>query len=116
MRRARFNQTKAAELPLEGKPFKEIRIGLPKEVADGEKRVAGTPESVALLVKKGFRVSVQQGAGKRGRLRLPFTRPSQMLPPNRYSPGLAASFRDDYYTAAGAEVVRCFSKPAFCNF
>jgi hypothetical protein len=60
---ARLSHTKSTEPHLEGKVFKEVRIGLPREVAEGEKRVAGTPESVALLVKKGFKVSVAEGAG-----------------------------------------------------
>lgn len=62
--RPRLFSAKSGDVALlEGRPFKEIRIGVPREVADGEKRVASTPESVALLVKKGFKVSVQSGAG-----------------------------------------------------
>jgi hypothetical protein len=51
---------------LDGLLFKDVRVGIVKEVSDGEKRVAGTPESVANLVKKGFKVTVQEGAGVAG--------------------------------------------------
>ncbi len=58
-----------------------MRIGVPKETADGEKRVATVPEVVEKLIKLGFTVAVQSGAGD------------------------AANFADDTYRAAGAEVV-----------
>ncbi len=56
-------------------------IGVPKETAAGEKRVATVPEVVEKLIKLGFAVAVQSGAGE------------------------AANFSDDTYRAAGAEVV-----------
>src|SRR4051794_21794411 len=56
-------------------------IGVPRESAAGEKRVATVPEVVEKLVKLGFRVAVQSGAGD------------------------AANFADDTYRAAGAEIV-----------
>src|SRR3989440_2246734 len=56
-------------------------IGAPHETAPGEKRVATVPEVVERLVKLGFRVAVQAGAGE------------------------AANFADDTYRAAGAEIV-----------
>jgi NAD(P) transhydrogenase subunit alpha len=56
-------------------------IGVPRETAAGEKRVATAPEVVEKLIKLGFRVAVQTGAGD------------------------AASFADDAYRAAGAEIV-----------
>src|SRR5688572_412365 len=56
-------------------------IGVPKETAAGEKRVATVPEIVEKLVKLGFQVAVQSGAGD------------------------AANFGDDAYRAAGARVV-----------
>jgi len=56
-------------------------IGVPRETAAGEKRVATVPEAVEKLVKLGFRVMVEPGAGD------------------------AANFSDDAYRAAGAEVV-----------
>jgi NAD(P) transhydrogenase subunit alpha len=56
-------------------------IGVPKETAAGEKRVATVPEVVEKLLKLGFKVAVQSGAGD------------------------AANFSDDAYRAAGAEIV-----------
>src|SRR5438132_9439827 len=56
-------------------------IGVPRETAPGEKRVATVPEVVEKLVKLGFRVAVQAGAGD------------------------AANFADDTYRAAGAEII-----------
>ena len=56
-------------------------IGVPRETAAGEKRVATVPEVVARLVKLGFRVAVESGAGE------------------------AANFSDEAYRAAGAEIV-----------
>lgn len=56
-------------------------IGIPKETAAGEKRVATVPEVVEKLIKLGFGVAVQSGAGD------------------------AANFADDTYRAAGAEVL-----------
>ncbi len=56
------------------------RIGVPKEVFPGEKRVATVPEVVEKLIKLGFTVSVESGAGD------------------------AANFSDDTYRAAGAQI------------
>ena len=39
------------------------RIGVPKEIFPGEKRVATVPDVVAKLIKLGFSVVVEQGAG-----------------------------------------------------
>ena len=41
-----------------------LTIGVPREVQPGEKRVATVPEVVAKLVKQGFRVAVEAGAGE----------------------------------------------------
>jgi NAD(P) transhydrogenase subunit alpha len=41
-----------------------MRIGVPKETAQGERRVALVPEVVAKLVPAGFEVLVEQGAGE----------------------------------------------------
>ena len=41
-----------------------MRIGIPKEIEPGERRVAGTPLTVERLVKAGFEVHVQRGAGE----------------------------------------------------
>ncbi|WP_394756338.1 Re/Si-specific NAD(P)(+) transhydrogenase subunit alpha [Rhodoferax sp.] len=57
------------------------RIGVPREVFPGEKRVATVPEVVEKLIKLGFKVVVESGAGD------------------------LANFSDDTYRAAGAEVV-----------
>lgn len=58
-----------------------MKIGVPRETAAGEKRVATVPDVVGKLVKLGFSVAVQSGAGE------------------------AANFPDDAYRAAGAEIV-----------
>ncbi|MFN9013079.1 MAG: Re/Si-specific NAD(P)(+) transhydrogenase subunit alpha [Pseudomonadota bacterium] len=58
-----------------------LLIGVPKETAPGEKRVATVPEVVEKLVKLGFAVAVENGAGD------------------------AANCSDDAYRAAGAEVL-----------
>src|SRR5262245_7848359 len=55
-------------------------IGVPRETAAGEKRVATVPEVVEKLIKLGFRVAVEPGAGD------------------------GANFSDDAYRAAGAEI------------
>lgn len=61
--------------------LKGQRIGVPRETFPGEKRVATVPEVVEKLIKLGFRVAVESGAGD------------------------AANFSDAVYQAAGAEVV-----------
>lgn len=58
-----------------------LQIGVPKETAAGEKRVATVPDVVEKLIKLGFTVAVESGAGD------------------------AANFADDTYQAAGARVV-----------
>lgn len=40
-----------------------MRIGIPKEVLPGERRVAATPDTVKKLIKMGFEVCVETGAG-----------------------------------------------------
>ena len=57
------------------------RIGVPREIFPGEKRVATVPDAVEKLIKLGFQVAVESGAGD------------------------AANFSDDAYRAAGAEIV-----------
>ena len=39
------------------------KIGIPKEIHPGERRVAATPNTVLKLRKLGFDVAVQSGAG-----------------------------------------------------
>jgi NAD(P) transhydrogenase subunit alpha len=46
-----------------------MRIGIPREVHSGEKRVAATPESVEALIGLGFTVAVEGGAGEGAHLR-----------------------------------------------
>nr|WP_116371105.1 Re/Si-specific NAD(P)(+) transhydrogenase subunit alpha [Cupriavidus taiwanensis] len=58
-----------------------MTIGVPREVHPGERRVAATPDSVKELLKLGYQVVVETGAG------------------------LEASFSDDDYRAAGAAIV-----------
>jgi NAD(P) transhydrogenase subunit alpha len=41
-----------------------MRIGVPREIFPGEKRVATVPDVVTKLVKLGFEVTVEQGAGE----------------------------------------------------
>jgi NAD(P) transhydrogenase subunit alpha len=40
-----------------------MRIGVPKEIHEGEKRVATTPEVAEILKKLGFEISIESGAG-----------------------------------------------------
>jgi NAD(P) transhydrogenase subunit alpha len=40
-----------------------MKIGVPKEIRPGERRVAATPETVSRLIKLGFEVSIEKGAG-----------------------------------------------------
>ncbi len=58
-----------------------LSIGVPREIFPGEKRVATVPEVVEKLIKLGFKVQVESGAGD------------------------PAHCSDDAYRAAGAEIV-----------
>ncbi len=58
-----------------------MRIGVPRETHSGEKRVATTPDVVPGLLKLGFDVAVESGAGD------------------------GASFTDEAYRAAGAAII-----------
>ncbi len=58
-----------------------MKIGIPKEVHEGEKRVATTPDVTRQLIKLGFEVAVESRAGA------------------------AANFADDEYKEAGATVI-----------
>ena len=57
-----------------------MRIGIPEEVQDNENRVAATPDTVKKLIKLGYDIVIESGAGSK------------------------ASFDDTAYTEAGAEV------------
>lgn len=71
----------AAAASPQGTPYKNLAIGVPKEVWPKERRVSITPAVTATLVKKGFQVRVEKGAG------------------------LEAKFRDADYAASGATLV-----------
>ncbi|MFC5428244.1 Re/Si-specific NAD(P)(+) transhydrogenase subunit alpha [Paraburkholderia denitrificans] len=58
-----------------------MTIAVPRETHRGERRVAATPESVAHLIKLGYEVDVETGAGAQ------------------------ASFTDEVYREAGARIV-----------
>ena len=58
-----------------------LTIGVPREIFAGEKRVATVPDVVEKLIKLGFKVAVESGAGD------------------------LANFSDDVYRSAGAEIV-----------
>ena len=58
-----------------------MKIGIPKEIHAGEKRVAATPDTAMQLQKLGFSVAVESGAGA------------------------AAEFSDAAFAAAGVEIV-----------
>lgn len=63
-------------------PYSSLTVGIPCETYPNERRVAITPQNVALLLKKGFsRVLVERGAGD------------------------AAQFPEEAYTRAGATLV-----------
>ena len=61
-------------------------IGVPREIFAGEKRVATVPEVVVKLIKLGFAVSVESGAGE------------------------AANVSDDAYRASGATIIEGAAK------
>lgn len=44
--------------------MRRVRIGVPKEITSGENRVGIVPETVTRLVKDGFEVIVETGAGR----------------------------------------------------
>jgi proton-translocating NAD(P)+ transhydrogenase subunit alpha len=58
-----------------------VRVGVPKELEPGERRIALVPETVARLSSAGFTIAVERGAGA------------------------AAAFSDDAYADAGGEPV-----------
>ena len=62
-------------------PYEDLTVGITKENKPLEKRVAQSPDSVALLVKANFKVVVEKGAGA------------------------TAEFADDQYEEVGATIV-----------
>lgn len=69
-----------ASILFSGKPYQDILVGVPKESFQNEKRVAISPAGVQTLVKMGFGVQVEKGAGE------------------------MAKFSDADYTSAGAKI------------
>ena len=63
-----------------------LTIGVPREILAGEKRVATVPEVVEKLIKLGFSVAVESGAGD------------------------AANCSDDTYRAVGAQIIEGAAK------
>jgi len=61
--------------------FQGLTVGIPKEVMQGERRVAATPETIRKMRQAGARVLVEAGAGG------------------------GSHFPDEEYTAAGAEII-----------
>ncbi|CAG8886787.1 unnamed protein product [Penicillium nalgiovense] len=55
--------------PVSTTPYSTLTVGVPLEIFPGERRVAITPQNVALLLKKGVsRVLIERGAGERAQL------------------------------------------------
>ncbi|XP_034762900.2 NAD(P) transhydrogenase, mitochondrial-like [Acipenser ruthenus] len=63
-----------------GVRYTDLLVGVPKEILKNEKRVAVTPAGVQAMVKQGFSVQVETGAGEQ------------------------AKFSDDQYREAGAKI------------
>lgn len=57
------DKAKDAAKVIPGVPYKSLSIGVPSESFLNEKRTALTPSAAALLIKKGFSINVQSGAG-----------------------------------------------------
>ncbi|CAG0891215.1 unnamed protein product [Darwinula stevensoni] len=65
----RYQQAKPADAPPKGIAYKNLSIGIPKEIFQNERRVAMTPAVTATLVKKGFKVNIEENAGATARFR-----------------------------------------------
>ncbi|MGH0152274.1 UNVERIFIED_CONTAM: hypothetical protein FKN15_075607 [Acipenser sinensis] len=63
-----------------GIPYKQLTVGVPKEIFQNEKRVALSPVGVQALIKQGFNVVVESGAGE------------------------SSKFSDEHYIQAGATI------------
>ena len=46
-----------------GIPYSNLKVSVPKEVHQNERRVALSPQACKVLISKGFSVSVEKGAG-----------------------------------------------------
>ena len=67
-----------------------MKVGIPVEVTNGEFRVGATPKTIKRLIKQGFEVSVEKGAG------------------------ISANISDENYTVAGAKVIES-TKELYAN-
>lgn len=74
-------ETAPAPTPRSQAPAPRLQIGVPKEIHPGERRVACVPRAAVRLIKLGFDVLVESGAGA------------------------AAAFTDQAYQEAGATIV-----------
>uniref|UniRef100_A0A674P9U7 proton-translocating NAD(P)(+) transhydrogenase n=1 Tax=Takifugu rubripes TaxID=31033 RepID=A0A674P9U7_TAKRU len=83
-----------------GVPYKQLTVGVPKEILQNERRVAISPAGVQALVKQGFNVIVESGAGE----------PSK-FPDEHYSQAGAAI--RDMKDVFGSDVVVKVRAPAF---
>jgi len=63
-----------------------MKVGIPGELLDGELRVGATPKTVKRLIKQGFDVTIEKGAG------------------------VSANFSDDSYKEAGASIANSASE------
>lgn len=63
-----------------------MRVGIPKELSQGELRVAATPKTTARLIKQGFEVQIEKGAGS------------------------ASTYSDAAYEEAGAKIANTVSE------
>lgn len=80
---------KSAPEAVTGVPYDQLTIGVPKEIHEGEKRVALSPEAAKKFIDQGFKVVVEAGAGAE------------------------AKFLDSDYAAVGAEIKT--AKDAFAS-
>ncbi|XP_047481904.1 NAD(P) transhydrogenase, mitochondrial-like [Penaeus chinensis] len=60
---ARLCESAKEAEPIKGIPYKNMTIGVPKEIWQNERRVAVAPAAVAALTKKGFTVNIEENAG-----------------------------------------------------
>ncbi|KAJ1210160.1 hypothetical protein NDU88_005528 [Pleurodeles waltl] len=82
LRTFRTHQVLWCQQPVKpGVPYKQLTVGVPKEIFQNEKRVALSPAGVQALIKQGFNVVVESGAGENSR------------------------FSDDHYKEAGAKIL-----------
>ena len=63
------------------KPVSEVKIGVPRETFQNENRVALSPEAAQRLIKQGFQINLEKGAGER------------------------SDFNDEHYTSVGVNIV-----------